>query len=407
MARPLTPLGELGAIVSQALDDDGGARLAAIDAARERFEATPGGSGQPVRRYVWLGAALAAAAAVLLWFLSGERALSCEVEGEACEVNAPLRARPDQALALRFSDGSTFALSAASSARLLAPGATGAEIVLDQGRISAQVVHTGKASWRVLAGPFTVRVTGTAFDATWQPATQSFALSVSAGSVVVSGLGVDRLVRAGEQVAADMTPQGLAWQTRQPAAATVSAAPSVPAAELEATPSTRSGGGASSKAAGLDGADAAWRALAKQGDLRGAFAAAQARGFDAACDAASPSELLLLGDAARVSGHAHSATDALLALRRRYPHDARRAAAAFSLGKVAFDQLHDYGQAAEWFAKSQSEQPSGRLAREAAGRRIEALRNAGHVAAAGQAARDYLERYPDGPHAELARAQLK
>jgi len=77
------------------------------------------------------------------------------------------------------------------------------------------------------------------------------------------------------------------------------------------------------------------------------------------------------------------------------------------LGKVAFDQRHDYAQAADWFAKCWQEQPQGGLAREAAGRRLEALRKAGSSAQATQAARDYLERYPTGPHAELARAQLK
>jgi outer membrane protein assembly factor BamD (BamD/ComL family) len=52
------------------------------------------------------------------------------------------------------------------------------------------------------------------------------------------------------------------------------------------------------------------------------------------------------------------------------------------------------------------EQPAGGFAREAAGRLIEAHRAAGNRAAAQTAARSYLTRYPNGPHAELARSLL-
>lgn len=150
-----------------------------------------------------------------------------------------------------------------------------------------------------------------------------------------------------------------------------------------------------------------WRELAKKGDLRQAFAAADAHGFQSVCDSATPAELLLLGDAARVSGRADRATEALFTLRRRYPHDSRRAAAAFALGKVAFDQRHAYGQAAEWFSTCVREQPNGPLVREALGRQIEALRNSGDGAGAQRAAREYLAHYPDGPHADIARSVLK
>jgi TolA-binding protein len=146
-----------------------------------------------------------------------------------------------------------------------------------------------------------------------------------------------------------------------------------------------------------------WRELARRGDLKAAYGAAEAAGFSGLCETASASELLLLGDAARLSLRSDRAIEALLALRRRYPSDPRRAAAAFALGKVAFDQQHAYSRAAQWFRTSMQEAPAGPLAREAAGRRVEALRSAGDSAAMREAARDYLSRYPDGPHAEVAR----
>ena len=150
-----------------------------------------------------------------------------------------------------------------------------------------------------------------------------------------------------------------------------------------------------------------WRTFAKRGALREAFASAEAAGFARTCANASPAELLMLGDGARLSSNSRRAEEALLTLRRRYPHDPRRAAAAFALGKVAFDQRGAYEQAAAWFATSLREQPGGPLARDASGRLIEALRRAHDAAGARRAAHDYLEKYPEGPHADLARSVLR
>ena len=150
-----------------------------------------------------------------------------------------------------------------------------------------------------------------------------------------------------------------------------------------------------------------WRRLARKGSLREAFAAAQATGFDAACQSASASELLQLGDGARLSGNPARAKQALSRLRSAFPGDSRRAAAAFALGKIAFDQTRAYAEAAEWFATSVREHPEGSLVREAAGRLIEARRRAGDNAGARRAAADYLAHYPDGPHADLARSLVR
>ena len=108
-----------------------------------------------------------------------------------------------------------------------------------------------------------------------------------------------------------------------------------------------------------------------------------------------------------MSGSPAAAKQALIRLRSAFPGDSRRAAAAFALGKIAFDQTRAYGEAAEWFATSIREQPGGSLVREAAGRLIEARRHAGDDAGARRAAEGYLARYPDGPHADLARSLVR
>jgi TolA-binding protein len=422
MARPLTPLGALGAKVAESFDDDAGARKLAMARAERLFLAKAMQRATPVRRSNRARAfALAAAAAclALLAFvaLRPPARLAFTVDGSAGEAQTWLAAPAARPIVVQFSDGTRVSVDPLSRARVVDTEQYGASIALESGSLTAHVVHTSHSAWHLIAGPFAVRVTGTRFDLRWDSASQRFAITVLEGSVGVAGsiVGAERPVRAGETLVASvaegrfdlvnrnqpLTPPSEVTQvplTDGPAFGDPSALPAV-SAQSALEPSAP-------EAAGKDAAGG-WRELAKKGDLRQAFAAADAHGFQSVCDSATPAELLLLGDAARLSGRADRATEALFTLRRRYPHDPRRAAAAFALGKVAFDQRHAYGQAAEWFSTCVREQPRGPLVREAWGRQVEALRNSGDGAGAQRAAREYLARYPDGPHADIARSVLK
>jgi TolA-binding protein len=147
----------------------------------------------------------------------------------------------------------------------------------------------------------------------------------------------------------------------------------------------------------------AWRELAAAGKYRRALEAAERGGFERECERASAEDLVALGDAARFAGQPARAVQALQALRKRFPSDPRSGAAAFELGRVAFDQQASFGEAAKWFAIYLRERPHGSLAREASGRLMESLSKAGDNAGARDAAAKYLARYPSGPHSELAR----
>jgi len=428
MARPITPLGSLGAKVAATLEDDAGERDRAIEEARRQFSARVIQRPSSTRR-LGRGLAIAMAAALCIvaigWFSFSRRPapLQFNVDGAAGVAQTWLAAPTARPLVVTFSDGTVLQIEPSSRARVVDIDQHGANISLESGLIRADVVHTSHSAWRLIAGPFAIRVTGTRFDVRWNSASQKFSIAVREGSVGVSGsiVGAERPVRAGEKLVASVVQGRLDLINAETAA---SGAPSAdddraeeartdqgPPAELspaDAPASPSSGPTTSSpEATAKDLSPGAWREFAKSGDLRQAFASAEAHGFQSVCDSATPSELLLLGDAARLSGRSDRATEALLALRRRYPRDPRRAAAAFALGKVTFDQRHAYGQAAEWFATCVREQPSGPLAREASGRQIEALRNAGDSSGAQRAAREYLARYPDGPHADIARSLLK
>jgi TolA-binding protein len=113
-----------------------------------------------------------------------------------------------------------------------------------------------------------------------------------------------------------------------------------------------------------------------------------------------------LADAARFANRTEDAEVLLRAIRRRFPRDERASVAAFYLGRIAFDTHSSFADAATWFQTSASERPTGPLAREASGRLVEALEHAGDHAGAREAAVRYLEAYPDGPHAKLAKSIL-
>jgi TolA-binding protein len=423
MARPVTPLGSLGAKVAATLEKGGEERSRAIEEARQQFSINGRRvprSEKRIGRALVMAMAAALSVAAMAWFSLHRRPgpLEFKVDGAAGIAQTWLAAPAERPLVVAFSEGTVVKVQPLSRARVVDTDPFGANIALESGRLSAEVVHKPESAWHLIAGPFAVRVTGTRFDLRWNAASQKFSITVLEGSVGVSGsiVGIERPVRAGETLAASVT-QGkleliIAGDRRAAAMSDDTAASQgIDGSESQAfdepEPEPSSVGSGSRETLARDPAAGGWRDFAKKGDLRQAFAAADALGFQSVCEMATPAELLVLGDGARLSGRADRAEEALLTLRRKYRHDPRRAAAAFALGKVAFDQRHAYAQAAEWFARCIREQPSGPLVREAWGRQIEALRNAGDAAGAQRAAREYLSQYPDGPHADIARSVLK
>jgi transmembrane sensor len=363
-----------------------------------------------------------AAAALVAWPREPAISFSVGASTEPGTVGQWVAPEAGTPVDLRFSEGTLVTLASGARMRVTDTAPDGATLLIERGSIHAAITHRGPDTrWSVKAGPFEVRVTGTSFDASWDPATETFELAMLEGSVIVSGprLPSGRPVVGGEHLLVSRTHMelraGAAPAAQRPAvgparpaacASPVTAAPqpvptSSPSADPSSTPAPATSGldpdrpAASSSPAT---APASWKALAATGKYREAMDAAEAAGFSGELSRASASELLSLAEAARFAGRPARAKEALLAARKR----GSRGNSAFLLGKIAADQLNSPGEATTWFETYLQEQPGGALAEQALGRLLEMRK--GDPGAGRVIAERYLARYPNGAYKKLARS---
>ncbi|HEY4105122.1 MAG TPA: tetratricopeptide repeat protein [Polyangiaceae bacterium] len=322
----------------------------------------------------------------------------------------------DRQVPLAFSDGTSITLDPGARARLEAIDSAGARLAIETGHADVKVVPGRDGRWHLNLGPFGVDVTGTQFDVGWNPETEELSLTMREGKVIVSGcvLGDGRPLLAGERLTASCRDRRFEVVHIKPevAAEAANAGPSVANVEsspghlpatprLDATPQSVFVHG---DAAGP--APESWQVLARAGKYKLALAAANTVGFDNEVTKVSAEDLSLLADTARFGGNVDESIRAYLNLRRRFPHTGLAGNAAFAIGRMEFDQHGAFAEAERWFADYLAEQPRGPLAREALGRRMEALDRAGNHDAAREVAASYQKHYPHGPHIRLAERLL-
>ncbi len=423
-------MSKLDALLRHVADEQDALRAASTSTERlaARFR---GPAPRPPRRApVWLALAAALSVAALLF---GARAVqqrnllrvSIGGSGQTPLLGAWLGAPDASSLPLEFSDGSRVELTARSKARVTELSGSNARVELANGSLRVHVVPGGSAEWRIDAGPFDVRVTGTRFVVSYAPGEDVLELSLDEGEVELSGcvFGAGRKLTVGQRVRASCRTRGLEVSYRDvhapggdSALAAASPAPTTTAAPAspQALAVTPPGAGAvtppdasveprrETVAAASAAPRPSWVSLASAGKYREAYATVERDGFDTECARGNPETLLLLADVARHASAPRRAAAALVTLRRRFAggHDA--ALAAFTLGRLEFDEFRAYSVAAGWFRTYLKERPGGTMAREARGRLMEALHQAGEQAGARAAAEQYLRDYPTGPHAELA-----
>jgi transmembrane sensor len=109
-------------------------------------------------------------------------------------------------------------------------------------------------------------------------------------------------------------------------------------------------------------------------------------------------ELWSQAESARAAKRFQDEATALNSLRLRHRSDPRAGLAAFQLGRLRQDALHDPAGAAEAFADAIALAPNGPFREDAEARRVEALDAAGREALCSEAKSQFLARYPASIH---------
>ncbi len=282
---------------------------------------------------------MAAAAALFVavsWFALRTPALSYEVahglEGQDGLVFGSRDTR------IQFSDGSEVTLTPGSETRVTDLDPRGGRVHVNRGAVHVAIARKPGASWWVEAGPYTVRVTGTAFDVRWVEGEQRFELEMEHGSVVVTGpfTGAGISLRTGQRMIGgngrvtvdDAQARAL---TRAPEAVQSNGEPreqveeALPEAALLGRPSVgNSGKGTRAARPGVN--------RSPRVTLRASSTTPSGAGLDRVVASSSLEDLSALADAARYGRRGAIAQRALLAERQRFPAPGRRATRRSSSG---------------------------------------------------------------------------
>ncbi len=326
------------------------------------------------------GAGVALVAVAILSFISWPGAekgpLRVYAESDSVELTGATVGSSEGTKQLRFTDGTRLSLYPKTVVRVVETSNEGATVRLEGGRTLASIVPEQDAKWRLLAGPYVVRVTGTEFDLAWHPGEERMELAMHRGSVLVSGPGIagQRVVQGSEFVQFRVKES-----EGNDEAASESASPTRP----EET-----------------------KSLAQPVDDEGAQTDGQpsrpvVEDKKRTTTSRSAEQLWKMVQQHRKTGEGQAAKDALLELRSRH---GARGQTAYLLGRVHADLLGSSSEAGHWFEMYLKEAPGGLLSEQALGRLIELQRG---TAAGIAVAERYLRQYPNGAYSGLARSLLR
>ncbi len=347
-----------------------------------------------VSRRLWFGFAAALLVAGLALVLWPKRALDYELSGGSAEDRI-VRTSGDAAT-LSFSDGSTIEALPQTTLAVNIVGRHKALTRLSRGELKVRVKHDADTDWRFVAGPYELRVIGTAFDLAFEPAGNRLSVVMREGELLVGGENrPTQPLRAG---------QILVWQDPAPMSTSVAAAPAAPT--LGAAPAPAAG--EDSMPGNLPSAKpsaASFAELVAKGRFDEVVVAANQAGVEPTLSTKSSSELHALAQAARYTGNTALAARSWQALRRRFPGQSSSSQAAFFLARL-YDEQGKAALALEWFDRYLAEAPSGVYAPDALGRKLPLVQRLQGSARAKKLAREYLARFPEGSYRQTARDML-
>lgn len=372
----------------------------------------------PVPRW-WLRLSVAAAAVLVLGvvgyrLLPSGAALPLRyiVEGAQVVADETVVAGPADPAKLIFSDRSQIRAAPATRLWVKSLDARGARVALANGELDVSVEHRPDTSWRFEAGPFVVWVRGTSFHLAYDAHRGRLAVHMLAGVIEVRGPSEDRAItlRAGESIELFTAGQAKPVATsideapiRPPSTSPVAKRPADPA---RTAPVHRSLAVAERGEPGPASENETWARMIARGEFATVIRDAERRGIDAVLSGASAADLTSLADAARYTRRGALARQALLGVRARFPGTARARDAAFFLGRLAETPSASGTAALSWYDTYLRESQAGPYAGEALGRQIVLLARTDR-ARARQVAKTYLERFPQGSQAELAKSLVE
>jgi transmembrane sensor len=349
--------------------------------------------------------------------------LNFVLQGTSVGAEQSIEAPADAPAQLVFSDRSRVSLAPKAKIAVVSMDSQGARVKLAKGDLEVSVTHREDTSWRFDAGPFTVAVRGTAFRLGFEAARGRLTLQMREGAVEVRGPTPDRklTLRAGESIelfaagtaaapaAQDAVPGNLAM-LEEPAVPAPSTGPSTAPAAAGSQAGQPWSHRARPKKVDTSAsrpADEAWSKLIARGEFAAVVKDAEAQGLEGVLARSSAGELTALADAARYTLRYDVARDALLRVRQRFPDSNRSREAAFFLGRLAEAGPSSSARTAlRWYETYLRESDQGAYAAEALGREMSLLSQSDRERAR-QAARRYLERFPHGSHADLAKSLLR
>lgn len=356
----------------------------------------------PARRSgaVRIGLAVAAGVATLVAVVLLAR-LPAQPDPMEYWVGAETKPRPvaeriaatDASLDVRFTDGSRIEIAQGSGIRVSQATRKNVTVTLDDGDLDVDIREKGTTIWKILAGPYSVTVHGTAFSVSWNEQEQTFAVKVRRGLVSVDGPDLSpggMMLGADESLLIDEPERVLARNAPEPQPAPAPSPPPEEQIDEEPAPAPTVKHHAPS-----------WKKLSKQGRYKEAIALVE-KNFTHLTKTLDQQDLWELATTARLARRGPLAAKALDAFRTRFPDSHRAATAEFLLGRVEMELNKKPVKAAKWFKAYLKDNPDGSLAEEALGRLMSAYRKAGNDTAAERTASKYLEKYPSGTFRELA-----
>lgn len=267
---------------------------------------------------------------------------------------------------VELTGGATIERSAGAELRVVTRTATELALGLERGRVRLAIPPNGPRRWRVITPLGTVRVVGTIFEVEVSDATLE--VTVHRGVVEVTSALLDepRRLHAGESLRVVRTAEA--------------AGARAPEARGEGEPEAIAEAPERVEAGAEDRAEPA----------RAVRASAEPRVLDPV------GALLDEADRARREGRPRDAVGPLSSAMQS--SDPRAALAAYTLAALERERLERPADAAAHFARAIELGLSPRLERAARAERALALFEAGRAEEARRAAREYIDRHPDGAH---------